>query len=121
MTDTNLPKGSKPTRQYRKLTARETVAVMALLDTHLTPVGERVVQYHDGWDDSRVAGQALTDFPGRASSAVAHLRLTEFGELQKASPPPAGDARLKARVEVLERAVRGLCDALGAPPEQFGL
>lgn len=119
MTNMPLPKGSKDTRKFRKLTLKETFGVMKLLEQHCKTVDGHAV-YDEGWNDEAVANQALPDFPGQKASAVSHIRNTEYGPVPRAKPQASGSPSA-ARLDRLERAIKMMADKLGVEPEEIGL
>jgi len=108
---------------FKKLTAIDIVNVSDLFKQHLTVTGDGAV-YADGWDDDRVAKEAIPNYTGNARAAVGKYRITlgygllattskktvssEYEELQGQIYRVAFNAeerfcRLEDRIERLER------------------
>ena len=60
---------------FKKLTAIDIVNVSDLFKQHLTVTGDGAV-YADGWDDDRVAKEAIPNYTGNARAAVGKYRIT---------------------------------------------
>lgn len=103
-----LSNGSKVDRKFRKLTARETWATVDLLNRVVTSVDGSAL-YAEGYDDERVAKEALPEFPGNATTTVGSIRNNLFGPLRrvKAEPKQAMSrlAEVEAEIAYLRKAV----------------
>lgn len=60
---------------FKKLTAIDIVNVSDLFKQHLTVTEDGAV-YADGWDDDRVAKEAIPNYTGNARAAVGKYRIT---------------------------------------------
>jgi hypothetical protein len=60
---------------FKKLTAIDIVNVSDLFKQHLTVTKDGAV-YADGWDDDRVAKEAIPNYTGNARAAVGKYRIT---------------------------------------------
>jgi hypothetical protein len=60
---------------FKKLTAIDIVNVSDLFKQHLTVTPDGAV-YADGWDDDRVAKEAIPNYTGNARAAVGKYRIT---------------------------------------------
>jgi len=70
---------------FKKLTAIDIVNVSDLFKQHLTVTPDGAV-YADGWDDDRVAKEAIPKYTGNARAAVGKYRITlGYGLLAVAS------------------------------------
>lgn len=70
---------------FKKLTAIDIVNVSDLFKQHLTVTPDGAA-YADGWDDDRVAKEAIPNYTGNARAAVGKYRITlGYGLLAVAS------------------------------------
>jgi len=100
-------------REFDKLTANQIVAVEKALARCVVKTGPETCVYADGWDDGRVAFEAIPEFKGNAYSAVGRLRIQlGYGKLRAgrktvdvSDPIEAAYKDLEARVAALERAL----------------
>jgi hypothetical protein len=115
------------TPKFRKVGPADIIWIGGLLERHLvrTPDdqiakdADGAVSYEDGWDDARVAAEAIPDYPGRGVPVVGSLRVKLYGVLRRAAAPKAAevDPGLLARVEVIEAWLRHLgADLNSFPP-----
>ena len=82
---------------FKKLTAIDIVNVSDLFKQHLTVTPDGAV-YADGWDDDRVAKEAIPNYTGNSRAAVGKYRITlGYGLLAVAKKE-----RPKSRLEELE-------------------
>jgi len=89
---------------FKKLTAIEIVKVSDLFRQHLTTTNEGAV-YLEGWDDERVAYEAIPDYVGNARGVVGKYRITlGYGLLAvtKKEKPKSRLEELEDRVYYLE-------------------
>lgn len=74
-----------PNPSFKKLTAIDIVNVSDLFKQHLTVTPDGAV-YADGWDDDRVAKEAIPNYTGNSRAAVGKYRITlGYGLLAVAS------------------------------------
>ena len=74
-----------PNPTFKKLTAIDIVNVSDLFKQHLTVTEDGAV-YADGWDDDRVAREAIPNYTGNSRAAVGKYRITlGYGLLAVAS------------------------------------
>lgn len=74
-----------PNPSFKKLTAIDIVNVSDLFKQHLT-ITENGAVYADGWDDDRVAREAIPNYTGNSRAAVGKYRITlGYGLLAVAS------------------------------------
>ena len=74
-----------PNPSFKKLTAIDIVNVSDLFKQHLTVTEDGAV-YADGWDDDRVAKEAIPSYTGNARAAVGKYRtMLGYGLLAVAS------------------------------------
>lgn len=94
---------------YRRLTTRETWALVDLLNRVCTRVDAEWASYIEGYDDERVANEALPEFPGDKLQSVMRVRLDLFGKIRavKAEPQQAMSrlATAEAEIAYLRKAV----------------
>lgn len=66
---------------FKKLTAIDIVNMSDLFKQHLTVTPDGAV-YADGWDDNRVAREAIPNYTGNARATVGKYRITlGYGQL----------------------------------------
>lgn len=111
---------------FRKFTRREVTAIMVLLEQHLIEVSPAangrpaIVRYAAGWDDVRVANEAIPNFPGDKKANVAGIRSMEFGSLERAAPArSATDPSLGVRLNYQEALMNALMARLGVTADEL--
>lgn len=86
-----------PNPSFKKLTAIDIVNVSDLFKQHLTVTEDGAV-YADGWNDERVAREAIPNYTGNGPATVGKYRITlGYGLLAVAKKE-----RPKSRLEELE-------------------
>lgn len=93
-----------PNPTFKKLTAIDIVNVSDLFKQHLTATENGAV-YADGWNDERVANEAIPDYVGNARDVVGKYRITlGYGILAvaKKEKPKSRLEELEDRVYYLE-------------------
>jgi hypothetical protein len=113
-TDTPAEEPTGP--KYRKLTIKESFAVMKLIEAHTLPCpwDPGKMMWEEGWSCQRVGDEALADFAGVSRVQPVEFRVTELGYVLTALPDPA---LIPSEPEMLdrqlERKLKALCEQLG--------
>lgn len=97
-----------PNPSFKKLTAIDIVNVSDLFKQYLTITEDGAV-YADGWDDDRVAREAIPNYTGNSRAAVGKYRITlGYGLLAVASKKT-----VSSEYEELQSNIYRLSDFLG--------
>lgn len=90
---------------FKKLTANQLIALSDVLRAHCHRSPEGAV-YEDGWNDERVANEAIPEYAGNKIATVGHYRVAlGFGRLRAAPKKESMSdrlAELEKRVSNLE-------------------
>jgi hypothetical protein len=106
---------------FKKLTANQLIALSDVLRAHCHRSPEGAV-YEDGWNDERVANEAIPEYAGNKTATVGHYRVAlGFGRLRAvAKKESMGDrlAELEKRVDWVEKYLnRPSLSLIDAPKE----
>lgn len=95
--------------KVKRLTNLEKFDIIALLKEHTKEIGEKLVEYEDGWSDRRIAALKNTDI-----GQIANLRNSTVGNLVvRTRKGPVEFEQLEARIASLEKIVSEFTSMVG--------